>query len=296
MKYAAGSSFRQALEERIREFHSEQNIPIVRLRKQVAFERFICRLILHQPDQWILKGGLALQLRLGLQARTTKDVDFLNTAVSPEIYDSMSEAAKMDLGDWFAYEVERPEGKDENKPGGNRYQVRCFLDGRLFENFHVDVGVGEIVLEPLEWFSFNAILSFAGIEPTSVPCFPVIQQIAEKFHALTQPHVSGGSSRSKDLTDIILLAKLGNINGLDLKQAIISTFDSRTTHVLPAELPPLPKSLSREFDHLLDSLDLPFETFEMAELALDQFFNPVLTCEDPGILDPAIWGWITGSQ
>ncbi|MDP2994519.1 MAG: hypothetical protein Q8N46_05290 [Anaerolineales bacterium] len=36
MKYATGSAFRQALEERIRDIHTEQNIPIVRLRKQVA--------------------------------------------------------------------------------------------------------------------------------------------------------------------------------------------------------------------------------------------------------------------
>jgi len=41
MKYATGSAFRQALEERIRDINSQQKIPIVRLRKQVAFERFI---------------------------------------------------------------------------------------------------------------------------------------------------------------------------------------------------------------------------------------------------------------
>ena len=68
MKYATGSTFRQALEEWIRDIHAEQNTPIVRLRKQIAFERFIARLIRHQPEQWVLKGGLALQLRLLLLA------------------------------------------------------------------------------------------------------------------------------------------------------------------------------------------------------------------------------------
>ena len=53
MKYTTGSAFRQALEERIKDIHSESNIPIVRLRKQIAFERFIARLIRHQPDQWV---------------------------------------------------------------------------------------------------------------------------------------------------------------------------------------------------------------------------------------------------
>ena len=39
-------------------------MPLVRLRKLVAFDRFLARLALAQPDAWILKGGLALQLRL----------------------------------------------------------------------------------------------------------------------------------------------------------------------------------------------------------------------------------------
>ena len=47
--------------------------------------------------------------------------------------------------------------------------------------------------------------------------------------------------------------------------------------------------------HMLNYLDLPFVTFETAELAYGQFFNPLLTCEDPGIWDPAIWGWKTVS-
>ncbi|MFA5874070.1 MAG: nucleotidyl transferase AbiEii/AbiGii toxin family protein [Anaerolineales bacterium] len=296
MKYATGSAFRQALEERIRDIHAEQNIPIVRLRKQIAFERFIARLIRYQPEQWVLKGGLALQLRLGEQARTTKDIDLLNTAISPSIYDSMAESASMDLGDWFAFEVERPEGNVENKPGGKRYLVHRFLDGRLFENFHVDVGVGDIVLEAFEWLSFGSILGFAGIEPTSVPCYPIVQQIAEKLHALTRRHVSGGSSRSKDLADILLLAKLGSINGDALKLAIVATFESRATHPLPAELSPLPKSLSREYEHLADTLDLAYGTFDAAEQALGQFLNPVLSDVFPGIWDAALWGWrISGS-
>lgn len=293
MKYATGSAFRQALEERFRDINSEENIPIVRLRKQVAFERFIARLIQYQPNHWVLKGGLALQLRLGMQARTTKDVDLLDITSSPFIYDSLADAAKMDLMDCFSYEVELPRDTVNNKFGGNRYLVKCFLDGRTFENFHVDVGVGDIVIDPYDWLSFEPTLSFAGIQPTRVPCYPIVQQIAEKLHALTRLHVSGESSRSKDLADILLLAKFGNISGNSLKQAINGTFETRSTHPLPAELPPLPKSLTKEYEHLADSLDSGFGTFEVAEQALRQFLNPVLTDAVPGLWDAALWGWRT---
>lgn len=133
------------------------------------------------------EGRSGLQLRLGLQARTTKDVDLLNTAFLSDLYASIAEGARTNLMDWFDCEVERPEASIENELGGKRFLVRCFLDGRTFENFHVDIGVGDIVLEPYDWLTFEPALSFADIQPTRVPCYPVVQQIAEKFHALTAP-------------------------------------------------------------------------------------------------------------
>ena len=44
MQYTSGQAFRQALETRLRKMSIEQEISIVRLRKQVAFERFMARL------------------------------------------------------------------------------------------------------------------------------------------------------------------------------------------------------------------------------------------------------------
>jgi len=43
----------------------------------VVFDRLLAHLMQAQPDAWVLKGDLALQLRLGSQARTTKDMDVL---------------------------------------------------------------------------------------------------------------------------------------------------------------------------------------------------------------------------
>ena len=89
MKYTSGSAFRQALESRLKDIAHTENIPLVRLRKQISFERFIARLQSVHPDTWILKGGLAMQLRLGTQSRTTKDVDLLNKELSGDLYASL---------------------------------------------------------------------------------------------------------------------------------------------------------------------------------------------------------------
>ena len=46
-----------------------------RLRKRVAFERFLDRLFGRDPSRWVLGGVYALKLRLGGKARTSSNVD-----------------------------------------------------------------------------------------------------------------------------------------------------------------------------------------------------------------------------
>jgi len=83
MNYKNGSAFRNALE--------------TRLRKLIAFDRFLARLLALQPDSWLLKGGLALQLRLGLHARTTKDIDVLLRLARPEVGPFLLRAAGLTI-------------------------------------------------------------------------------------------------------------------------------------------------------------------------------------------------------
>jgi hypothetical protein len=60
MKYANGANFRRALETRLRTLSQRDKVPLVRLRKLVAFDRLLARLLHAQPEAWVLKGGLAL--------------------------------------------------------------------------------------------------------------------------------------------------------------------------------------------------------------------------------------------
>ncbi|MCJ7533460.1 MAG: nucleotidyl transferase AbiEii/AbiGii toxin family protein [Anaerolineales bacterium] len=93
MKYSSGSDFRRALEDRLRTISIQSGAPLVRLRKMVAFDRFLARLLRYQPDKWVVKGGLALQLRLGDRARTTKDMDILVIPQSQGVYPALRSAA-----------------------------------------------------------------------------------------------------------------------------------------------------------------------------------------------------------
>ena len=291
MRYESGAAFRRALEDRLRKMSLEKGVPLVRLRKMIAFDRFLSRLFLHGPDQWIVKGGFALQLRLGASARTTKDIDLLVLGEVQDIYPHLRETGAINLGDWFTFEVMDTPHSDTEQIGGLRYRLHSLLNGRTFERFHIDIGIGGPLLTPVEYLETPALLSFAGIEPTIVPCYPITQQIAEKYHAYTRPHVSGVSSRVKDFADMLLLAEMGEIDSLNLRTAIQTTFDNCKTHELPISVPPPSKDWSRPFQKNADEVGLDFESLSEAGEALQQFLEPTLSAEIQLRWNPDNWHW-----
>ena len=199
MTYESGASFRRALEDRLRVISLQTGVPLLRLRKMVIFDRFLARLVQHQPDAWVIKGGLALQLRLGNRARTTKDIDVLLTAPCPDLHQALVRAALLDLGDWFQFEVERPATElPIGALGEARFHVQGLIDGRRFETFHVDIGWGDPLVEPVENLATPALLAFADIPPTQVPCYPLTQQIAEKARLKEQIRDNLGCVRRAD--------------------------------------------------------------------------------------------------
>lgn len=247
MHYESSTALRRALEDRLRRHALTARVPLARLRKMVAFERFLARLVKMQPDAWVLKGGLALQFRLGERARTTQDMDLsLRETFSGEgVHDMLVAAAFVDLGDWFLFEVARPAD-----PAELRFPVQSLLDGRLFESFHIDVGLGDPITEPADILITPSLLAFAGFAPVVVPAYPLAQQIAEKVHALTRLYASGESSRVRDWVDILLMARWENLRAGSARQALLATFDRRGTHPLPKRMPRPPASWSRAFRRL----------------------------------------------
>jgi hypothetical protein len=174
VKYKTSAAFRRALEERLRQQSLEGGQPLTRLRKMVAFDRFLARLAKKEPEAWIVKGGFALQLRLGTRARTTKDIDvsLTNRWTREETTAHLQAVAFLVFGDWFEFQVSEPTEAATGAPAhGLRFPIRCLLDGRQFENFHLDVGYGDPVLETPDVLTGPDLAAFAGIAPATVRCY-----------------------------------------------------------------------------------------------------------------------------
>jgi hypothetical protein len=174
--YATAGAFRRALEERLKQASLTDQIDLNRLRRQVSFDRLQARLFREETAPWALKGGYALELRFRT-ARSTLDIDLTLQGVTTSegrdtdqvVREMLQNAAEVPLGDWFEYAIGAPAMDLDAVPyGGARFPVEARMDDRIFARFHLDTGIGDVVIEPLETIVYRDWLGFAGIETARV--------------------------------------------------------------------------------------------------------------------------------
>lgn len=264
----------------------------MRLRKRVAFERFLVRLGVAAPGQWLLKGAFALDLRLG-RSRTTRDIDLATVEQQPTMMDALYAACQVPLDDFFTFEARRTNALDR-AVGFNavRYSVSAELAGRRFEQFPLDVASEESpVLEP-EWIRASDTLGFADIDPAEIPVVALEQHLAEKVHAYTGRYGAAGheSSRAKDLIDLVLISDLAEVDVARLWSALEATFDRRDQQLLPPNLPVPPGNWSVAYANLAREVGLPTD-LSLGHREAASFLDPVLTGTAQGSWDPGSKRW-----
>jgi len=231
MRYRTAAAFRRALEQRLLTRSRTTGANLARLRKSVAFERLLARLLIVAPDRWILKGGLALDFRLGDRARLTVDMDLGRQDDETAATIDFDTAQGADAGDYFEFEIARTSLLDDaDVAGAIRYRVRTTLDGRRFEEFLVDVGFSESPPWKPDDVTGPDLLTFADLPPLRVPTIPLPQHLAEKVQAYTRRYgpLQRPSSRVKDLVDLVLMAITSRFIAGEIRQALHFTFTKRT--------------------------------------------------------------------
>jgi hypothetical protein len=281
--YATAGAFRGALEERLKRASLTEQIDPNRLRRQVAFDRLLARLFREEPAPWVLKGGYALELRFKA-ARSTVDIDLTVqgvAATSPGVdtnqvvREMLQNVADAPLGDWFEYVIGPPVMDLTAAPyGGARYPVEARMDERIFARFHLDAGIGDVIMRPLDAIVCQDWLGFAGIESSRVLMIAREQQFAEKIHAYTLPR-NTANSRVKDLVDLALLIGSGGLDKQRILDALRLTFERRETHHLPAGLVPPPADWQIPFQALAEECGLPADV-AVVFAGVQEFLEEVL--------------------
>lgn len=278
MTYDSGSALRQALDQRLVNSATQLDQPVDRLRKRVVFERILVRLEADKDRDWVLKGGMALELRWSDRARTTRDLDL----AAAELGDarkcrlSLARALAVDPdGDRFTFEVSeaRPISAEEVGGAGWRLSVTATLAGRTFAQVRVD-----IVDRPEETLdtarvALPGMLAFAGAEPHACTAASLARHWAEKLHAMTRSYDDRPSTRVRDLVDMVMIIEADGADRDEVRAIAKRVFAARGTHGLPDRIADPPDDWATTYAAMADELDLTAATLEEAMAIVRKFWE-----------------------
>lgn len=264
--YASDAAFRAALEHRLLNTARTTKVNLDRLRRQVVLERLLARLAAAEPGVWVLKGAMALEVRLGTAARATMDVDLglRDTGGAGEV-DTLAEriahALSTPVEDRFVYRLVDVQALPVPGVGGlARARVECRLAGREFGRIQVDVVQRSHELDDTERIPLHGHLRFAGIEPPEVEVVSLTRHVAEKFHAMLRQFDDRENTRVRDLADLVILREHGLIFPAGAAAAVRWVFAERETS-LPLALPPFPAGWPDRYEQIAHEHGIAASTF-----------------------------------
>jgi hypothetical protein len=274
MTYATAQALRQALEQRLRDRSAATGTALDRLRRRVAFERIVARLQATEPGLWVLKGGMALEVRLLDEARVTKDIDLglREPAVDPrQLRDRLIEALTTDPdSDRFGFRPSpvRPLIADEGGSQTWRAKVDVDLAGRLFSRIQLDVSPRPYELDETETVTIANSLDFAGVPAPRIEIIDIHRHAAEKFHGMLRDFGDRENSRVRDLVDLAILCEHDMLEPALAAKAVRQVWIERDRREPPSELPALPDSWPARYAQLVASAHVDAATYEAATRTL----------------------------
>lgn len=275
-------AFKASIETRIRQQATAEGRPIARVRSLLVMERFLARTVAVAPDLFVLKGGIALELRLE-RARTTRDIDFrvMGNPAELDVVLRKVEAFRPDPEDHLRFRIEpnrtNPTIEGDGVPyDGFRFTVTGELAGKTYgDPFGLDVAYGDAIIGRPDTLTGSGFFEKYGIPALEVAAYPLASHLAEKLHAYTMPR-ERPNSRVKDLLDIAMLSTCEGLRAQELRDGFGLTFECRNTHAVPVDLPDPPPTWAVMYVPLRTADRLPWADInEVLKVARD-FLNPVL--------------------
>lgn len=262
MAYESSAALRQALETRLGNRSRETGVDLERLRRRAAFERLLVRLELTAPRRWVVKGGMALEIRLGDRARSTRDLDLVlrdadadGAAVRELLIDCLSVAPE---DDGFDFRVGEPAAitiEEGGRPGW-RFSVESRMAGRKFATVRLDVVARDDEVSKTIRVELPGVLDFAGLERHEVEVVDPSQHFAEKAHAFTRTYGDRPNTRVRDLPDMVLLIDEGLEPTTELFSIVSDVFEVRAGQAMPDELPDPPAFWREQYPAFAGELDV----------------------------------------
>ena len=203
-----------------------QNILI----KSFFFDEFLKRLAVSPyKDNFVFKGGFLLSTSLGIDLRSTMDIDFLLRKINlskENIIKVIKEVVCIEIDDGITFEFKSiNEIRKEDEYGGYNVTLLGRLEN-IKETVNIDVATGDPITPNAVNYEYkclldNSILKFKAYNYETI--------LAEKLQTILFRGIT--NSRCKDFYDLFIIHKLrwDNINKDTLKKAFENTCSYRKT-------------------------------------------------------------------
>ncbi|MBK8463081.1 MAG: nucleotidyl transferase AbiEii/AbiGii toxin family protein [Nigerium sp.] len=184
---------------------------------------------------FLLKGGTLLQHRLNAKARATKDVDGLVRGDMDAFFAVLEEVLDEP---WGPLTLRRGEVEVIDVPTKlvrpRRFDIILDLRGVTWRRIQFEVSADEAGLgEERELVEPPRLAGFGLPDPDVLVGIAMRFQIAQKLHAVSDPHEPPGSinDRARDIVDLLLLRDLVAMTGMptmaEVREAAVAVFGAR---------------------------------------------------------------------
>ncbi|MBP5426431.1 MAG: nucleotidyl transferase AbiEii/AbiGii toxin family protein [Clostridiales bacterium] len=181
-------------------------------------------------DKVILKGGMLISAILGIDTRTTMDMDTTIKGVritETSVQKMVQEICNINLNDGITLKLTKVEDIRKNDEyGGFKVTIKAEYDNELDVTLKIDISTGDKITYREIKYSFTLMFEERKIE---IWAYNVETIIAEKFESIISRGALG--TRIRDFYDVHMLLKTQrkNIHNKTLKNAIMSTAKHRGT-------------------------------------------------------------------
>ena len=218
------------LKDLIRNFSREKSADAQLLMRNYMMERFLERISLSEyRDKFILKGGMLVAAMVGLDARSTMDLDATVKGANVNVEDIenlISAIVSVPIDDGVKFQLKSiSEIMDEAEYPGIRVSMTTTFDG-VVTPLKIDISTGDAITPREVRYSFKLMLEDRSID---IWAYNLETVLAEKLETIITRTTT--NTRMRDFYDIYILDQLhGNtLNQQTLYDALLATAKKRGT-------------------------------------------------------------------
>ena len=272
----------ESLKGKIRNIAISKNLRSQEVLQMFFFERFLERLSGSEYKyNFIIKGGLLISSMIGIDNRTTMDMDTTIKGVALKediIRNAISKIINTEVDDGIEFEITgishiREEDEYEN------FRVNLIAEfGKIKNDMKIDITTGDAITPKEMEYLYPCMFQNESIR---VLAYPLETILAEKYESIIKRNIA--TTRMRDFYDLYNLYNLRKeeIDFDILKQAIISTSNRRESLSLIKEAMEIIEDIKEDYYlkelwkvYLADNLyvgDLDFlETVKIVEIIADK--------------------------